>query len=273
MTSARGASKNRFWTEPDARIGAQGRGERSRRWTCDPRGTRQTVVVRTYGQYCPIARAAEILAERWTPVIVRNLLLGCTTFSEIARGAPGISRTLLAQRLRDLERAGIVQRTPHSNRGGFRYLLTDAGKDLSDVVDAMGVWGARWLEVVPTHLDPGVALWSMCNAVRVDRLPHRRVVVRLEFRDQPRRHRLFWLVLADGAGEVCVKHPGFEEDLWIEADSEAFVKWHMGRMPWSRAIDEGRIVVHGPRTLARAFPTWNGRSKFASVRPRFPVEA
>lgn len=226
--------------------------------------------VRTYGQYCPIARAAEVLAERWTPVIVRNLLLGCETFSQIRRGAPGISKTLLTQRLRELERVGVVERTEQPKGRGSRYLLTDAGKDLWDVVETMGVWGARWLEVVPEHLDPGVALWSFCeNSLRTDRLPDRRVVVRLEFPDQPARHRRFWLVLDAGTGEVCVKDPGFEEDLWVQADSDAFVLWHMGRLSWAEAVREGRISVWGPTALARAFPTWNARSHFAGIRPMF----
>lgn len=222
--------------------------------------------MRTYGQYCPIARSAEVFAERWTPIIVRNLLLGCETFTELQKGAPGIPRSLLAQRLTMLERAGIVERHPVERGRGFRYVPTEAGKDLWPVCVAMGEWGARWLEVAPEHLDPYVALWSMCNSLAVDRLPDRRVVVRFEFSDQPKRHARFWLLLEHGTGEVCATSPG-EEDLVVVARSEPFVRWHMGHLSWSQAVSDGGVRVEGPPTLARAFPTWNQRSHFAHIRP------
>ncbi|MPZ92629.1 MAG: transcriptional regulator [Actinobacteria bacterium] len=116
--------------------------------------------MRTYGQYCPIARASEVLAERWTPIILRNLLNGTTTFTELADGAPGLSRTLLTSRLRELERVGVVETTPHPMGRGFLYGLTEAGKDLHGVMAAMGKWGERWLELAPEHVDPGMVLHS-----------------------------------------------------------------------------------------------------------------
>ena len=111
--------------------------------------------MKTYGQYCPIARASEVLAERWTPIILRNLLLGSTTFSEIAAGAPGLSRTLLTTRLRELERAGVVQLTPNPTGRRFRYQLTEAGQDLAAVMQALGTWGERWMELAPSTSTPG----------------------------------------------------------------------------------------------------------------------
>ena len=141
---------------------------------------RNTGVVRTYGQYCPIARGAEIFAERWTPLIIRNLYLGCGNFSEILEGAPGLSRTLLSQRLKQLERLGVVESAPKPDRRGHHYKLTSAGHDLFTVCQSLGAWGARWLEIAPENLDPFVALWSMCNALRRDRLPDRRVVIRFD---------------------------------------------------------------------------------------------
>ena len=144
--------------------------------------------MRTYGQYCPIARASEILAERWTPIVIRNLLLGCNTFSEIAAGVPGIPKALLSTRLKQLEEAGIVDTTPNPSRRGHFYQLTEAGQDLGDVLMAMGAWGERWLELAPEHVDPTLVLWSWSrNYLAHDRLPDRRVVVRFEFNDQPRR--------------------------------------------------------------------------------------
>ena len=142
---------------------------------------RNTGVVRTYGQYCPIARGAEIFAERWTPLIIRNLYLGCGSFNEILEGAPGLSRTLLSQRLKQLERLGVVESGPKPDGRGHHYELTSAGHDLFTVCRSLGEWGARWLEIAPENLDPFVALWSMCNALRRDRLPDRRVVIRFDF--------------------------------------------------------------------------------------------
>jgi DNA-binding HxlR family transcriptional regulator len=222
--------------------------------------------VRTYGQYCPIARGAEIFAERWTPLIVRNLYLGCGTFIEILQGAPGLSRTLLGQRLRQLERLGVVKSAPKSGGRGHHYELTSAGHDLFAVCRSLGEWGARWLEIAPENLDPFVALWSMCNALRRDRLPARRVVIRFDFTGRPRRER-YWLLIERGDTEICKTYRGLDEDLYITAEAEAFVKWHAGQLSWAQATREGRIQLDGSPSLARAFPTWNARSLFARIRP------
>ena len=227
---------------------------------------RDTDRVRTYGQYCPIARGAEIFAERWTPLIIRNLHLGCGGFSAILEGAPGLSRTLLSQRLRQLEQVGIVESAPKADGRGRHYELTSAGRDLFKVCQTLGEWGARWLEIAPENLDPFVALWSMCNALRRDRLPDRRVVIRFIFSGRRRRER-YWLLIERGETEICKTHPGFEEDLYIAAEAEAFVKWHAGHLTWAQATREGRIHIDGPASLVRAFPTWNARSGFAHIRP------
>jgi DNA-binding HxlR family transcriptional regulator len=225
-----------------------------------------TGVVRTYGQYCPIARGAEIFAERWTPLIVRNLHVGCGSFSEILAGAPGLSRTLLSQRLKQLERLGVVASAIKPDGHGRRYELTAAGHDLFAVCQALGEWGARWLEIAPEHLDPFVALWSMGNALRRDRLPDRRIVVRFDFTGRRRRER-YWLLIERGETEICKTYSGADEDLYVTAEAEAFVKWHAGRLTWAQAVREGSIQLDGSPSLARAFPTWNARSSFAHVRP------
>jgi DNA-binding HxlR family transcriptional regulator len=221
--------------------------------------------VRTYGQYCPIARGAEIFAERWTPLIIRNLHLGCGSFSEILAGAPGLSRTLLSQRLKQLQRLGVVESARKPDGRGHRYQLTSAGHELFAVCESLGEWGARWLEIAPEHLDPFVALWSMCNALRQDRLPGRRVVIRFDFTGRPRAER-YWLLIERGETEICKSYPG-PEDLYITAEAEAFVKWHAGQLAWAQAIRESSIQVVGSSSLARAFPTWNARSMFAHIKP------
>ena len=230
--------------------------------------------MRTYGQYCPIARGAEIFAERWTPLIIRNLHLGCGSFSEILEGAPGLSRTLLSQRLKQLERLGVVESALKPDGRGHRYELTSAGHELFTVCQSLGEWGARWLEIAPENLDPYVALWSMCNALRHDRLPDRRVVIRFDFlavsgrggTGGSRRER-YWLLIERGDTEICKTNPGLDEDLTVTADAEAFVKWHAGQLSWAEATRASRIRLDGPPSLVRAFPTWNARSAFADIRP------
>ena len=233
--------------------------------------------MRTYGQYCPIARGAEIFAERWTPLIVRNLSLGCGCFSEILEGAPGLSRTLLSQRLKHLERLGIVASASKLAGRGRSYELTPAGHDLFKVCVSLGEWGARWLEIAPEDLDPFVALWSMCHALRRDRLPDRRVVIRFDFsvhRSAPREggtgrpsRERYWLIIEFGDTEICKTYPGMDEDLYITADADAFVRWHAGQVSWAQATRDGRIQLDGLPSLVRAFPTWNARSRFAHIRP------
>jgi DNA-binding HxlR family transcriptional regulator len=244
---------------------------------------RNTGVVRTYGQYCPIARGAEIFAERWTPLIIRNLYLGCGSFCEILEGAPGLSRTLLSQRLKQLERLRVVESVPKPDGRGHHYELTSAGHDLFRVCQSLGEWGARWLEIAPENLDPFVALWSMCNALRRDRLPDRRVVIRFDFlarRSAPREggtgrpHReRYWLLIELGDTEICKTYTGVDEDLYITAEAEAFVKWHAGQLTWAQATREGRIQLEGLPSLVRAFPTWNARSAFAHIKPVSPSAA
>jgi len=155
---------------------------------------------------------------------------------------------------------------PKPGGRGRYYELTESGHDLFTVCQALGEWGARWLEIAPEHLDPFVALWSMCNALRKDRLPGRRVVIRFDFTGRPRRER-YWLLLELGETEICKTRPGFDEDLFITADAEAFVKWHAGQLSWAQAVAGDRIQLHGPSALVKSFPTWNGRSLFAHITP------
>ena len=218
--------------------------------------------VLTYGQYCPIARASEILAMRWTPIIVRNLLVGCETFGELMDGAPGISRTLLSNRLELLEQYGVIERVPASR--GPRYVLTDAGRELDPVVDALGTWGARWLEVAPEHFDAHTVLWSLCRMTEADDIPARRLVIRFELSDGPRRR--FWVVLCPPDSEVCIKPPGYDEDLVVTTSCEWLAKWHMGRISLGAAMHADLISVQGPSELVQTLATL-GLSRFADVEP------
>jgi DNA-binding HxlR family transcriptional regulator len=221
--------------------------------------------VKGYGQYCPIARGSEIFAERWTPLIVRNLILGCHSFGELHAGLPGMSRTLLASRLGALSRAGVIETRPNPTGRGSRYYLTPAGQDLHDVIDALGTWGARWLEMAPEHYDPGVVLWSMCRLMERDRLPDHPVVIRFDIPDHAKRR--FWVVVQRPEPEVCLKPPGAQEDLVITMNAEWLTKWHMGRITLADARDCGLIEIEGPRSVLRDLERWGGLSAFADVTP------
>jgi DNA-binding HxlR family transcriptional regulator len=214
--------------------------------------------VGTYRQYCPIARASEIMAERWTPLVVRNLMLGAHTFNDLARGVPAMSRSLLAKRLAELEHAGVVLSRPKENGHGSTYELTEAGADLTAVILALGQWGERWIEVTTAHADPGFALWAWCRA-QLDRskLPAGRVIVAFTFPDETPANRYYWLLVEHGDAEVCYSDPGGDPDLHIEAESMAFVEWHRGTLSWSSALRAGRIKIVGPRQLGRSVGTWN----------------
>ena len=212
--------------------------------------------MRSYGQYCPVARGAEIFATRWTPIIVRNLLLGCRTFGELAGGAPGIPRALLAERLRQLEEHGIVRRRPNPHRRGWVYEPTEACEDLRAVCDALGAWGANWVEITAEHLDPYIALWVMCRGIGYLELPDRPVTVRFELRNAPRNQRRYWLLVHRPEPEVCVKPPGFEEDLVVATEPDWLVRWALGESSLGHGMKARRVEVEGPRHLVRTLAGW-----------------
>jgi DNA-binding HxlR family transcriptional regulator len=219
----------------------------------------------SYAQFCPIARGAEVLAMRWTLLIVRNLLLGCRGFNEIYEGLPGISRTLLTQRLRLLEHHGIVERVPAENGRGQGYRLTPAGEDLRPVCHALGVWGSRWLELRPVHYDAGMVLWALAKRIPTDQLPRRRAVVRFDVTDGERRR--YWLLVQRPQPEVCVKASGFGIDLTVTTTSEWLAKWFTGRVTLGQAMRERLIEVEGPPALERTLASWGGLGTFAPYEP------
>src|SRR5437763_1278062 len=218
-----------------------------------------------YGQYCPIAKGAEIFAERWTPLIVRNIHVGAHTFTEIAAGCPRISTTLLAQRLRSLERAGVIEQRSNPRAKGWLDYLTPAGQVLVEVVLQLGSWGARWWELAPQDYVPSVVLWAWKMHVALDRLPQPRIVIGFDLRDRPKEK--FWLLLQKPEAELCVKHPGYDEDLVINTDSQTLTLVHLGRLPVTDAQRAGNWRVDGSPDLVRGLPTWGGfYSTFAEVR-------
>jgi DNA-binding HxlR family transcriptional regulator len=219
--------------------------------------------VKHYAQYCPIARTSEFLAERWTPIIIRNLLTGCRTFGELQAGAPGISKALLAQRLQILDRYGILSSEPASSGRGHVYVLTEKGRELKAITDAMGTWGARWLELAPHDIDAAYVLWATCRLVQLELLPSDGLVVRIELSDRPTDN--FWMVLRQPQAEVCSSHPGRSEDLVLQTDSETLARWHLRHLSYDDAVRAGRMRFEGPDRQTRAFIDCIRPSPFADA--------
>lgn len=222
-------------------------------------------MTRAYGQYCPVTQGAEVLADRWTPMILREMVLGSTRFNDIERGLPGISRTLLLQRLRHLERKGVVERIPARGGRGSEYRLTAAGQDLEGVLSAIGAWAVRWLfkEPEPTDADPITLTWWMHRRVATEELPDARVV--LEFRYSGPEPTVLWIVLDHGDPSVCTNPPGFDTDVIVETAPVALQRVFSGIDTLDHARRAGTITLHGPPALTRSFGTWFLWSPFAAI--------
>lgn len=219
--------------------------------------------MKDYAQYCPVALASEVIAERWTPLIVRELVLGGRRFNEIDRGLPGISRSLLKQRLDHLERKGVVERVELTNGRGHEYHLTPAGKDLEGVIMAVGEWAVRWMfsEPEPRNVDPVTLTWWMSRRLVADQLPDGRTVVQFEYAGAtPTR---IWIVLDRREGSVCTDPPGFDTDVVVTTEPVALMRVFSGITTYADAVGSGAIALTGPSRLTRAFPEWFAWSPFA----------
>jgi DNA-binding HxlR family transcriptional regulator len=218
-----------------------------------------------YGQYCPTARAAEILGDRWTLLIVRDLLCGVQHFNQLERGLPGIPRALLAERLSRLLQVGVLERQAAPKGQRTRYELTQAGKDLKPVIDMLTHWGARWAfgEPEPAELDPVLLLWWMRDRVLRERLPGRRMVVEFAFRGAQTGR--YWLVLKPDDVSVCLKPPGFESDVLVTADLATLYGVWLGRIPLADALRDQRIELDGIPALIRACSHWFALSPVAGT--------
>jgi DNA-binding HxlR family transcriptional regulator len=209
-----------------------------------------------YKQYCPVARAAEIVADRWTPLILRELILGSHRFNDIERGLPGISRSLLASRLRSLEACGVVERLPRAASTVTEYHLSEAGRDLKGFIEALGAWGVRWAFDDPRReeLDAGLLVWKIHQRINRDRLPDRRTVIEFDFTG--RKGRRVWLLLERREVSVCVTPPGFDSDVIVRADLSFFYRVWFGHTDYAAAVRAGDVVVEGPPVLAKQIPHW-----------------
>ena len=221
-----------------------------------------------YGQYCPLALAAEVVCERWTLLIVSRVIDGCEQFNDIHRGVPRISPSLLSKRLDQLVRAGVLAKRPATNATRARYTLTQAGRDLEPLIGTLAVWGQRWgRDMIGDDLDPAFLLWSMHTRLAIAAMPPGRTVIEFEFSGAPKDCRRFWLVHERGIVDMCLKHPGYDVDLAVAADLRLFVEAWRGFRDLRSEIRARRVLVHGPSKLVRQFPDWLLLSSLAT-RPR-----
>lgn len=225
----------------------------------------------SYGQYCPLALAAELLCRRWTILIVSRLIDGCTTFSEIQEGVPRISPSLLSTRLAELEHACIIKRKKRKGTGRYSYEVTQAGQDLEDIITNLAVWGQHWArDNNMDDLDLGFLAWSMGLRINSDLMPPGRTVLEFEFSGTPTDFRRFWLVNHDGKVDMCFKDPGYETDLLIRGELRVFVEAWRGFRDLRAEIRSSRIRLTGPRELEKAFPDWLLLSTFAHIKRKAP---
>jgi DNA-binding HxlR family transcriptional regulator len=219
--------------------------------------------MRTAPEYCPVSMSAELLTERWNLLIIRELLSGADRFNDIHRGLPGLSRTLLSQRLRQLRRAGLVTVAEPGEPGAGGYRLTEAGAALQTVLEALGSWAVRWRFPRPAEgqLNPHLLLWRMRSGLVLDRLPTGRTIVQLTFDGAKAHHG--WLVLDGANSSVCARDPLFDVDLYASASSEVWHEWWFGHRSMRGSIHSGEVVLSGRSELADQFPGWFRLSPFA----------
>ena len=218
----------------------------------------------SYQQFCPVAKAMELLDERWTLLVVRELVSGSQRFNELRRGLPRMSPTLLSRRLHQLVRAGVVER--HTDGNDVRYVPTQAGQELRPVLEALGAWGVRWIgELGDEDLDPKLLLWDMHRNVDHSAVPHGRTVIRFRFRDVPAALRDWWLVITSEEADVCDVDPGHGVTVTVTASLRGMVGVWRGDLSWPEALRGGAVAVSGPEALRRALPRWFTLPGFAAV--------
>ena len=219
-----------------------------------------------YGQYCPMALACEIVTQRWTPLVLRELMLGKSRFNEIQTALPRISPTLLARRLKTLEEAGIIKRW-QMRPAVSGYRLTDAGADLVPILQALGVWGKTWLPATLSQIDPDpdLIMWDLHRRIDLEKMPMTQTVICFAFTDQPSQKRYRWIKGDRSGVELCIRDPGCDVDLFIETDSRTIAWVWYGDITIKEAILRGALRVDGPDRLCAAFPSWFRLNELAHV--------
>ena len=217
-----------------------------------------------YGQFCPVAKAMELLDERWTVLVVRELLSGSTHFNDLRRGVPKMSPALLSKRLQTLTRAGVVERSEADGRTS--YTLTPCGEELVAVVEALGAWSVRWIgELGDKDLDPHLLMWDIRRTIPIEAWPRSRTTLAFQLDGVASKASRWWLVVAEGHADVCDFDPGYEVAGTIEASLRTLTLIWRGDVSWQHALLDGRVGVTGPADVRRRIPSWLGQSTLAAV--------
>jgi DNA-binding HxlR family transcriptional regulator len=227
----------------------------------------------SYGQFCPVAQALELIGERWTLLVIRELLCGNYRFNQILNGVPLMSRSLLAARLRSLEEAGLVTRRERDDGKGSEYCLTPAARELEPIVMGLGVWGTRWArrDMRPEENDPVLLMWDIHRNLHVDKLPARQTVVSFWLRDVESKRSRYWLRIQKPEVELCLTNQGFEENLKVETTARALIDVWMGHSELKQALKSKAITLDGAPQLVRDFPKWLKLNVFAPVERPAPT--
>ncbi len=224
----------------------------------------------SYGQFCPIAMASEILCSRWTMLVLREMICGSTRFNDLRRGVPRMSPTLLSKRLKQLEHAGVIAEHRATAGGPTEYILTDAGRDLQDVVMALGIWGQRWVQTSVTlrNLDPSLLMWDMRRNIATAALPERRCIIQFVYPELATGRKSWWLVMQGGEVDLCAFDPGFDVDLYVHGSLRSMTSVWMGISTLGEEKASGAIKVTGDPELDRSIPEWLGLSPLAPEKKR-----
>jgi len=212
--------------------------------------------MKSFGQFCPLAQATQLLCERWTLLVVRELVAGSTRFSDLQRGVPLMSPTLLSARLKQLTAAGVVSRI--GSKGKYSYQLTEAGQELTPIVQLLGAWGHRWVptSLVVEDLDASLLMWDMRRSVNPDAFPEHRVVVQFEYADASKGAKDWWLVSENGEIELCLNDPGGDVDVVIRSPLARMTAVWTCQTKFEDAVKKGDIEVFGDEKLTARLPDW-----------------
>ncbi|MEJ6593050.1 MAG: helix-turn-helix domain-containing protein [SAR86 cluster bacterium] len=212
--------------------------------------------MKTYGQFCPLAQATQLLCERWTLLVVRELVAGSTRFSDLKRGVPLMSPTLLSSRLKHLVKSGVVERS--GDKGNQRYRLSEAGNELRPIIELLGVWGHRWAQsdLNAGDLDAGLLMWDMRRSVDSSIFPSQRVVVQFAYPDAPSGARDWWLISENGEVDLCLKDPGFEVDILLKSSLKAMTEVWICKKTFKVAKANGDVQITGNPKLVAKFQEW-----------------
>ncbi len=221
-----------------------------------------------YGQFCPVSVAAEVLSERWTLLVLRELLSGSTRFNDLHRGVPLMSASLLSQRLRDLEGAALIERRPLPTSKGYSYHLTESGKALDPIITGIGLWGTKYMrtQYSPENLDPSLLMWDMRRWIRGDLMPPGKHVIRFDIPDAPVQKRRYWMVKEEsGDIDLCLFDPGFPVNLVITSGLANLTRVWMGNIEVETAVRTQQIVLEGDQQVRMSFYDWIGLNPFVHL--------